>query len=495
MITAARSVLVLCAFQVCSFAASQSVAGEFRTVTLNDTEETPKGFYLSRTSTLPVGEVIVESTLVAPQMGKADTRHRLTAFDPSTGEVIVRKEPVWPKERTLENVMDWDGDLLVTSFSYDQKQKELNLFCEVFDPNTLEEKIASTNIGSLSLASYSEGYRMGLRFAMSPDGSKLLMFYDRIRTKDEQQLVICWVLDRKTGNIWSGGYPMDVESDVYSTSGFLVDDDGAVHMASRQKVKMRRDGQWITNHSYTISRFRGEEKTERKFELPGGKVIVGMTLLQEKGKIIGVGFLADDARNKETTHVFQVSFQPAADAEVEFISQQLTAPVEGSLVNISCAMGDDGTLFITGGDRHFTSTKHLNEKIVTCALDRNGDLKYSTVIPRQPVIYNYGSPEHHTVTDGNTAIVLIPDNEKNFEAYMTGGKLKENKDNSTEVMQVTLDESGKPTYSRLALNGWKVDYESARVMPDKRNVYFNSASKPSGKKSVEMAKVFWTLDE
>lgn len=490
MYTPIRPLLLICSVLLSSIASTQVELGEFHTVKINSPEKAPKGHYFSQMTTIPVGDVILQALMISPQMSRG-TRHELTTYDRNTGAVLVRNEQEWPQDRTLEKVMDWDGNILVTSYGYDHKEKQLDLFIQVFDAATLEEKVAATNIGRLSLASYTEGYKLGLRFAVSPDDNKLLMFYDRIRTKDEQQLVICWVLDRSTGNIWSGGYPMDVESDVYATTGFLVDDEGAVHMASRQKVKFRREGQWITNHSYSIYRFQGEEKVERKFDLPEGKVIVGMTLIQDKGKVIGAGFLANDARNKETTDVFKMVFSPGAEAGVDLDVHRLSSSVPGSISNISTAIADDGTLFVTGGDRRFTPSQE-SDNVVACAIDDSG-LRYSTLIPRKPVLQYYSNPEHLTVTDGSTAIVLLPDHQDNLEAYRSGGKLKENKDHEVEVVQVTFDPNGRPTYSRLALPGFKVLYDDALVMPDQRTVYFNYAKEQVGKKETVNHKLFWSL--
>src|SRR5690606_35820434 len=88
------------------------------------------------------------------------------------------------------------------------------------------------------------------------------------------------------------------------------------------------------------------------------------------------------------------------------------------------------------------------------------------------IIYGYG-PAHYLLTDGENALLLMPENEVNIEAYQTGNKLKDNKETKNKVLLVTFGSDGRPSFSQFQPKGVDLLYTSFDRLDRGRTMIFN----------------------
>ncbi len=273
--------------------------------------------------------------------------------------------PTWGKGEDLRvRVVFMAGERPAALYRiWSKKTGLVTLHAQALDPATLENDGAPVNIGEIPFDARSYlGDGPYMTVTPSPDGSKLLFYFDKIKLQGFQ-LVMCWVTSKDLEPIWSGVYRVPAQSAGFQATMKFADD-AAVYLSveavllSEDDVKEKQDGSlkakekanYHNKKEQTFFKLRGEEFRMWDGALPNGWGLQSGDLTVAGGQLY-VGGLALAPDGKRASHwayaQLDGSFQP----------------------------GDLKTYLLPAGDHKDLSFKHL-------ILDDSGD-KYFIAMDRK----------------------------------------------------------------------------------------------------------------
>ena len=117
--------------------------------------------------------------------------------------------PSLPNERRINTFFTFGGRPCIIAQSWDKETGVVDIYVQTYD-KALSPEDAPVKIGSVPLdpRSYS-GSPLGVRPIVSPDGTKLLLYFDGIKANNIK-LAMCWVVDASFDPIWNGSYRLPV---------------------------------------------------------------------------------------------------------------------------------------------------------------------------------------------------------------------------------------------------------------------------------------------
>jgi hypothetical protein len=338
---------------------------------------------LTRPSPLCHGEMIY--VLDGIGFGKQIFGH---VYNATTGAGVASRELEFDRKvkdsfKYLEFFMAGDNPAILFR-QWDKKSGKVTLYVERYDPLTFQPIGRPTEVGVIPFDAKSyAGYGPIMEVENSPDGSKILFYFDRIKVQ-EVQLVMCWVTDTDLNSIWSGIYRVPAQS-----AGFHKEmhfsDEGAVYLAvnavllNESNVKEKADGSVKVQVSHSLrgmtkSYFKMHHEEFRFWDgtLPGGKQLENGLLTVKGSKVYFGGLLIPEGGGKGGREwVFahmDEDFKPVDIERLPVPSQKMD-----DLSLSSFVVDDEGGGFFVG------RRAKDNETVVT-AFDANGTERWNNSV-------------------------------------------------------------------------------------------------------------------
>jgi hypothetical protein len=365
------------------------------------------------------------------------------------------KIPFMKLHDTFNAVFVHQGQPCIVYDSWDVGTGLVKFYLQRYSADTFEEEGTPLPIGE---AQFNERYvqpDLRLTVRSSPDGEKLLLFYDHAGNKGFK-VALCWVLDAEFESVWFNAYKLPVFA-YGSRSEVKLTDDGEVLLSvvgvpvTDELIKLEEDGSEkvrslsasLSNTSYSAYRMRGDVFETWSGQLSGGQQFLAGSVCKTREGLFFTGILPVQQGEKPLKWVMlrleeqllpseMLAEGPAAGVEVgDFLPTQL------------CATPDGNMLFL----------KPERQMIIT-AFAPDGSMQWSTTTP--------WGVRTELATRGNTFFAGADLSPGDLANIKEGKQLKETFD--TRPAMLTWDDTGKTIITPLIPFSY----------PIKKGAYYNT---------------------
>jgi hypothetical protein len=153
------------------------------------------------------------------------------------------------------------------------KEQEISMFVQEFELPSFRVISEFRKIGSipvkLKIASMMDLLSTRSNWSISEDGSKVLFYYDKLRTSDKEQVLSVHVFDRGFQPVWSGSYKIPFDSDMASIQNVVVNDQGVAYGLVRAWFRGRSTRSEL-GYDHDLYRMQGESLSSVRVEPDGG---------------------------------------------------------------------------------------------------------------------------------------------------------------------------------------------------------------------------------
>lgn len=203
---------------------------------------------------------------------------------------------MWPKRFVSDNVF------FIVIIYWDQKSKEFSMNVQEYELPSFRVISEFRQIGTIPIKvniMQEPPMPSDHNWRFSEDGSKILYYYDKLRTKANEQVLSVHVFDSRFQPEWSGAYMIPFDSDMTMIENVVVNNEGVAYGLVRAKFRNRSTRSEL-GYDHDIYRMQGESITSVRVEPKGGLDIV-LAQLSLVGDQPCVGaFLVDPATNTKT---------------------------------------------------------------------------------------------------------------------------------------------------------------------------------------------------
>jgi hypothetical protein len=212
-----------------------------------DIESTNKSGYFK--SPFAVGEHLVMWQGAPKKEEKGTLQYVMHMYDwqSRTHDEVLLTAPDLPGEEILGlPTVEFGGSVWALVQAWDKKTGAVDLYAQAYDRKLVAQD-APIKIGTVNLEPKGYwGQPLGVEALVSPDGSKLVFYFDGIQAGNIK-LAMCWAMDRDMEPIWDGAYRLPVQSLGATTTPHFFND-GSVSVTIRaveldeESTKEKRDG-------------------------------------------------------------------------------------------------------------------------------------------------------------------------------------------------------------------------------------------------------------
>ncbi len=403
---------------------------------------------------------------------------RYDVYDRASKQHVKAVNIEWPADNHyIERWIEWNGSTYLITLDNEVKGERLDIKAQRYLMPDLTADGEPVTVGSLAISSFSRGFRgAGFRFERSPDGSQLLMLFDRLSDKRGKQIVACWVFDRSWAPVQRAEFELKGTSDgATGTRAAMVDNAGAVHLL----ISARYDGPdgKKGDMGHKIFHIAGGTVASMAVAAPAGGELTSAGMLRQGDRLLLAGFYstpdkiggrfhAEQAADLSSSH--SLTLDPFTQATRPYARAQLVARNGGGyyLVGNACTpVGVD-----------LSSHKELS----VSAHGADGSREWSTSIPRAVAYTKYDGQGFLAVEGSGTLTLLVPDLPENAANY-NAGKAPRSSDSGQKALLVRFDDAGNPAFELFGAPAYTMLYQGISLLPDGHTVFQHAA--PVGSKS------------
>jgi len=250
---------------------------------------------------------IVATTSEKGSMGFAK---KVVVLDANSGDELGRGQIAEPfgkgmprPTESFKKVFIFDNTLFLVHVFANTKGQEISMYVQEFELPSFRVISEFRGVGAIPIK-IPVGSMMGLsstssNWRLSEDGSKVLFYYDKLRTSDKEQVLSVHVFDRGFQPVWSRSYVIPFDSDKASIQNVVVNDQGVAYGLVRARFRGRSTKSEL-GYDHDLYRMQGESFTSVRV-VPEGGLDVSDAELSMVGDQPCVGaFLVDPAISTNT---------------------------------------------------------------------------------------------------------------------------------------------------------------------------------------------------
>ena len=293
----------------------------------------------------------------------------------------------------------------------------------------------------------------------SENGEYTAFYFDRIRSKEDEQLILIFMLGKDLDPVWEQGYQIGFDSEKIATAGVSVSDDGVVYALMRARFKNKA----ITSKEVNVeNRLFGMSKdgmASQTITLEGGNDILYSNLVLRNGTQPTVGgfYVERGGSTEVTAGYFMCAVDPSMEATPSPQSYPFRTAVNERLVGARMFAKRDGSVHLAGCGQLRQGMSMSQSYLFAALFDASLNEQWSTLIPLTLTTSKTDEDYGFRSFFGNDQLLLmVPDLEENIAIHQQKGELKKIRKGTDVRMMVAISDTGEPTFSKF---GAPVDYD------------------------------------
>lgn len=340
------------------------------------------------------------------------------------------------------------GDILwYIAHTWDKKTGAIDVWATGYRFQDLTVSNERLRIAHFDVAARAyDGGPLGLTFRNSPNGNKVLLYWDALRSKENEQLVLCSVFDRNWTALWSQGYRIPFDAEKIVTAALEFSNEGTVYALMRSRFKNRPITNHNVNYSFELYQMNESGMVSRPVDLPSGNAALNARISLRKDGPVVLGFMVTpDETTEKTSGVFADVFPADLSTGGDVHMSRFNTPLEYQLTRWDLLERAEGGYYIVGGS--WETTAFLDERLlVAVALDASLEYEWHKALSRNQrsmINENYG---FWTGVTKDHLTICFPDDLDNLQRYRTGERPKRS-GRSRTVLRWDLDGDGSGSFS------------------------------------------------
>jgi hypothetical protein len=440
--------------------------------------------------------------LEIPSTGKSKGQRFVYATSRETGlpagEIIIGTD--WKENTYFDKFIELNDRFYVIYEVYDRKTGQVDVLAQEYELPGLISKGTPILAGSISFDPKSITYMGALdaQFKQSPDGEHVAFYFDRLRSSENEQLVLIFMMDGDLNPLWKQGYKIAFESDKMGTAGMEVNNNGTVYALMSSRFKNRAITNKAINYSFSLFMMTSEAMESQPLDLPTDLTAFrAMLVLNGNAPRVGGFFMEPQQTVKETAGYFLADFDMDLQQPMQMRTQKFAAPLEYQLMQTDLVQRADGGCYLIGGSWEIQGVLVEERLLVTISMDASGATEWNTSIPRRlktnAVLADFG---YRALLVQERLVLLFPDDEDNLPLYQAGMPPKLTKGTKRMLFSVGFTEDGKPTYrSFLGTEPYTFSLNNFQSKhPVAPNTFAGTSSKILSKKESKFGMLYITFE-
>jgi hypothetical protein len=385
-------------------------------------------------------------------------------YDRAMGALIGTKEAEVPGDAPrFERMLHVNGHIYLL-FTTREEKTHYKVYVLRYDEATGVLGQDRIFIGELNIANkmfdapFNE-LETALRFEVSPDQHRVLMYNDELRTMDgeDRRVVSVWVFDDLLQPLWKS---IEITPSKYKEEHFsdlAVTNEGDAYALNMTDLRKGETTESVTG-SYTLYRWNNGQLNKARIELPEPlRPSVARMSCTGNGVLV-TGFYADGSAPKEraTTGAFRMDFGPDLAQRGAQHTYPLPAAYDHALTEAKHVARPDGGCYIIDLERKADGPNvNIDTGVLVFSINPSGEQEWFTKIPRaqrtqyQASRWAGGGQGYHTGLWNNDLLLLFYDTEANVDRYIDGQIPEMTDERIRTTMAAQLSVAGKVNYSRV----------------------------------------------
>ncbi|HQW07229.1 MAG: hypothetical protein IPH05_09130 [Flavobacteriales bacterium] len=448
------SALLVCT--IVPFAAAQLPDHRYEFIPLEETTEY-KTLHLEWSEDAANDRYMVH--MEKPVTGKGSDQFHLYLYSRETGTMVSKLNfgEDWAKGRGFDDILFLNDRLYVTSEDVNYKTGKVDFVAQEFALPELALKgepitFATINFNPKGLT---WDRRRSETFLESPDGEHIVFYYDRIKTQENEQLVLLFMMDGNMQPVSQNAYRIPYESDKIVTAGVEVNNNGIVYALMTSKFKNRPITNKEINYSYELVGMSGETMVSKPIEFPEGYTALKANLvLNGDAPRVGGFFVEPDQSIKETAGHFILDLDEQLAGVGELVTHRYPSPLDYQLMRTDLLQRADGGCYLIGGSWEVSATAIQEKLLVVNSISADGTNEWTTRIPRRLKTNDiYEDHGYMTMLTKDKLMVLMPDDEDNLPRYRSGEEPKLMTATKRVLITVGFSDTGKAEFASFEDKG------------------------------------------
>lgn len=390
--------------------------------------------------------------LMVPSSGKDKRKNFIYAYSRETGvvegEVIIGTEG---NESTyLDKFIELNDRLYVIYEVYDRKIGRVDVFAQEYILPGLISKGTPVLVGSINFDPKSLDYigALNAHFKQSPDGEHLAFYFDRLLSREEEQLVQIFMMDGDLKPVWDQVYTIETESGKVYAHGWEVNNSGTVYSLMGGKFKNRSTTNKPINYSFSLFMMTSEGMGSQPLDMPIDLSAQHPKLvLNGDAPRVGGFFMEPRNSEREVGGHFLADFDVDLQQPIQMRTQKFEPPMEYQLMRSNLLQRADGGCFLVGAFWEHTQVGNYERLLLAISMDAFGATEWTTSVPRHLKPSNiYVDYEHRALLAQDRLLLLFPDTEDNLPLYQAGMEPELKKGIKHVYLAAGFNEEGAPSY-------------------------------------------------
>lgn len=379
---------------------------------------------------------------------------RFGVLDRRTDEVVMNTvlyripDENWAYEQLLTiNDACW-----LIFIQWDSNSK-VRIMAQKLDTPSMQAVVAPIEVGQIAFdpKSFDDAKNgLGLAFVKSPDKNKVLMYFDGIKDKEDDQLIMCWVFDPNMRLVWGNTFHVSVEAEKVATLDLAITNAAEVYALMRSRFKNRPISGHAVNYSFEMFRMDGMNMLSQPIDLPNElKATTARMLMVPDGLICG-GFFVEESRSaKVTAGWYTAIFDRGLINKAKVTVAKSPDELKDGINVTSFMRSKDGGYYLVGekfnpilGRTHF-----VEGPVSAVAFDGYGVQKWAHIVNRSSESYYLDKFGFTAIPSDAGLELLFVDTPDNLERLQRGEKTRKNTiHSSTRIMREHISHDGEVTF-------------------------------------------------
>ena len=415
---------------------------------------TAKSAYYSFSEVVATPEHLVRMEL--PTAGKAKGILSTFVKDNATGRIVGQHDRVPPggKEAYCDRLVQIGGNLYLIYETLDEKTGEVVVYAERIALPTGRPEGEAKKIGSISFDPKSLQWsgKLGVTLYTSSDGEYTAFYFDRLRSKEDEQLVLVFMLDKDLDPVWQQGYRIAFDSEKISTSGVSVSDDGLVYALMGARFKNKAITNKEVNYEFQLFGMSKEGMASQTIDLEGSNDVLtcGLVLRNGTRPTVGGFYVESGSSTEVTAGYFMCDVDPGMEAVPIPRNYLFRTPVEERMYGARLFAKRDGSVFLTGNSRVSNGTSASESNLFATFFDASLVEEWNTLVPKTLITSKTDEDYSYRTFFGNDQLLLmVPELDENIIAHQQKGELKKIRKGADVRMVVGFSDAGVPTFAKF----------------------------------------------
>jgi hypothetical protein len=416
--------------------------------------ETPKTTVHSFWKTMATPDHVVDMKL--PSTGKGKGTLYTFVKEIATGKVIGQHERPFPGGENAfgEDLVLIGGKPYLIYGTLDRKTGKVVVFAEGISLPDGHPEGPGKEIGTISFDPKSLDWRgkLGVTLYSSDDGDYTAFYFDRIQTKEDEQLVLVFMLNKELDPVWQQGYQIAFDSQKINTLDVAVSDDGVVYALMGARFKNKAISAKEVNYETRLFGMAKDGMASQAIALEGSHDVLTCDLVLRKGTLPTVGgfYVERGGSTEETAGYFMCAIDPSMEATPSPRNYPFRSAVNERMVLPRLFAKSDGSVHLTGLGQLLKGMSMAESFLFAALFDESLTEVWNTVIPKTLTTsmtdQDYGS---RAFFGNDELLLLVPELEENIALHQKKDELKKMRKGADAHMVVGFSDTGEPFFSKF----------------------------------------------